>query len=157
MNCNYCYLVIFIFKLFVALQGKWKKLFRFLQLLRAKLFPSPYIYEQTCSFSLQNYEQTCSLSLQIYEQGVQDFKIFNFGGLFLLTEASNEKEYNMGCLSFCPLFHPLEYRFPVLFPFKPTNHVSSTNFIAHASRTAAAGLYTGLGCLKAITLNFDTQ
>ena len=117
MNCKYCYLVIFIFKLFVALQGKWKKLFRFLQLLRAKLFPSPYIYEQTCSFSLQNYEQTCSLSLQNYEQGVQDFKIFNFRGLFLLTGAPNEKEYNMGCLSFCPLFHPLEYRFPVLFPF----------------------------------------
>ena len=116
-NCKYCYLVIFIFKLFVALQGKWKKLFRFLQLLRAKLFPSPYIYEQTCSFSLQNYEQTCSLSLQNYEQGVQDFKNFNFGGLFLLTGAPNEKEYNMGCHSFCPLFHPLEYRFPVLFPF----------------------------------------
>ena len=39
------------------------------------------------------------------------------GGLFLFTGAPNEKEYNMGCLSFCPLFHPLEYRFPVLFPF----------------------------------------
>ena len=28
-----------------------------------------------------------------------------------------KKEYNMG-LSFCPLYHLLKYRFPVLFPFK---------------------------------------
>ena len=37
-----------------------RKLVPFPLHLRAKLFPSPYIYEQSCSLSLQNYEQTCS-------------------------------------------------------------------------------------------------
>ena len=36
------------------------------------------------------------------------------GAYFSLLEPPMQKEYNMGCLSFCPLFH----RFPVLFPFK---------------------------------------
>ena len=112
-NCKY--LVIFIFKLFVALKGKWKKLFRFLQLLRAKLFPSPYIYEQTCSFSLQNYEQTCSLSLQIYEQGVQEY--FQ-GAYFSLLEPPMKKSTIRNVLVFAPSFTPLNIVFQYCSPLK---------------------------------------
>ena len=117
-NRKYCYLVIFIFKLFVALQGKWKKLFRFLQLLRAKLFPSPYIYEQTCSFSLQNYEQTCSLSLQIYEQGVQEY--FQ-GAYFSLLEPQMQKSIIWDVLVFAPSFTPLNIVFQYCSPLKRNN------------------------------------
>ena len=59
--------------------------------LRAILFLSASIYEQSCSFPLQNYEQSYSFPLQIYEQGVQHFQFPSIIGLFYFKGGINEK------------------------------------------------------------------
>ena len=75
--------------------------------LRPILFLSLYIYDQSCSFSLQNYDQTCSFSLQNYEQGVQHFQKFNFRCLFLLNKASYQRSEMIEIPIFSPSFLPL--------------------------------------------------
>jgi hypothetical protein len=75
--------------------------------LRPILFLSLYIYDQSCSFSLQNYDQTCSFSLQNYEQGVQHFQKFNFRCLFLLNKTSYQKSEKIEIPIFSPSFTPL--------------------------------------------------
>jgi hypothetical protein len=78
--------------------------FPLLDELRPILFLSLYIYEQSCSFSLQNYDQTCSFSLQNYEQGVQHFC---FGGIYLLIKPPKWKMNKGGILGLFLSFTPL--------------------------------------------------
>ena len=68
------------------------------------LFPSLYIYKQSCSLSLYNYKQTSSLFPQELRARSTRFLIWGLISLYWKHKNQNER---MGLFSFIPLFHPL--------------------------------------------------
>ena len=103
-------------RLFVDVQGKGRDMIFFLfpEHLQTILFPSLYIYKQSCSLSLHNYKQTCSLFPQELRTRSTRFLLWGLISFYLKPKNKNEVG---GYFSFIPLFHPLKYRFRLKFLF----------------------------------------
>ena len=96
-------------RLFVDVQGKGRDsiFILFPEHLQTILFPSLYIYKQSCSLSLHNYKQTCSLFPPELRARSTTFLKLNFKCLFLSAKSSSLKTENEEMFYFFPSFTPL--------------------------------------------------
>ena len=99
-------------RLFVVVQGKGRKLnlFLFPEHLQTILFPSLYIYKQSCSLYLPKYKQTSLFFPSRITS--KEYKILSLGAYIFYIRMKNELWENYGSIHICwPLECPFRLKF----------------------------------------------